>query len=119
VTQKLLAPEPVSATCKSAGHFQFGFGRRFFLLFFLGALWAIPAFWDNRFLLVMAAWDLCAVLAWAVDLLRLPKPDSLKLERSWTAPASLRNTIDVVLQVENPGKFRLECRILDDVPELL
>jgi uncharacterized protein (DUF58 family) len=119
VTEKVLAPEPVRVACKSAGRLGFGFGRRFFLLLFLGALWAVPAFWDNRFLWIMGAWDVCAVVAWAMDLGRLPRPERLHLERSWTGAASLRNTIDVVLQMENPGKSGLQCQVLDDVPESL
>ena len=119
MTQKLLAPQSISATCKSPGIFGFGFGRRFFLLLLLGVLWAIPAFWDKRFLLVIAAWDLFAVIAWAIDLRQLPRPERLKLERSWTGPASLRNTVDVVLQLQNPAKSALQCRIVDDVPEFL
>jgi uncharacterized protein (DUF58 family) len=119
VTEKVLAPGPVRVACKPAGRLGFGFGRRFFLLLFLGALWAVPAFWDNRFLWIMGAWDVCAVVAWAMDLGRLPRPERLHLERSWTGAASLRNTIDVVLQMENPGKSGLQCQVLDDVPESL
>src|SRR5205085_10250868 len=117
--QKPLAPESIKVSCKPAGGLGFGFGRRFFLLLLLGVLWAMPAFWDNRFLLIMAAWDLCAVAAWAADLRSLPRPERLKLERSWTGVASLRNTVDVVLEVENPGKIGLQCRIVDDVPQSL
>ena len=80
--QRLLAPEPVSARAHRAKRLSFGFGRRFFFITLLGLLWAIPAFWDVRFLLVMAAWDACAVIAWAIDLARLPRADRLVIERS-------------------------------------
>ena len=66
--QTQLAPAPMSAHAHPGKRFSFGFGRRFFLLTLLGILWAIPAFWNVRFLLVMAAWDACAFIAWAVDL---------------------------------------------------
>ncbi|HLJ28872.1 MAG TPA: DUF58 domain-containing protein [Candidatus Angelobacter sp.] len=117
---RLLAPEPVSASCQPAGRFGFGFGRRFFLLTLLGVLWAIPAFWDLRFLLVMAAWDACAVIAWVLDFLRLPRAGYLKLARNWSGPASLNNPVDVLLQVENQSKVDLELsQLLDDMPEAL
>jgi uncharacterized protein (DUF58 family) len=118
--QTILAPETVSATCQPAGRLGFGFGRRFFFLMLLGVLWAIPAFWDLRFLLVMAAWDACVLIAWLTDLLRLPRAAYLKLQRSWSAPAALNNPVDVVLQVENQGTVDLECnQLLDDLPESL
>ena len=80
--QTLLAPAPVSVRARKAKRFSFGFGRRFFLVTLLGVLWAVPAFWDTRFLMIMAAWDLCAFLAWAIDLARLPRPDRLVVERT-------------------------------------
>jgi len=104
---------------RPARQFAFGFGRRFFLLTILGVLWAIPAFHDLRFLWLMAAWDLCAVLAWAIDLSRLPMAHQLVLERSWTGPPSLSNEVEVILQVENLGSARVECSVLDDVPKAL
>ncbi|HEV2989812.1 MAG TPA: DUF58 domain-containing protein [Candidatus Angelobacter sp.] len=117
--QNPMAPEPVKVPCKPAGRLGFGFGRRFFLLLLVGGLWAIPAFWDLRFLWIMVAWDLCAIAGWGMDLRSLPHPLLLKLERSWTGAASLRNTVDVVLKLENPGKYPIQCRIVDDVPPSL
>ena len=89
MTQKLLAPESISVACKLTGRFGFAFGRRFFLLLLVGVLWAVPAFWESRFLLIMAAWDLCAIAGWAMDLRHLPRPERIKLERSWTGAAIL------------------------------
>lgn len=115
-----LAPAAVSATCRPAGRLGFAFGRRFFFLLFVGVLWAIPAFWDKRFLLVMAGWDVFAVLAWLLDLLRLPRAGFLKMERSWSGAPSLNNPVDILLRVENQSNVDLECtRLLDDVPETL
>src|SRR5262252_2491888 len=117
--QRLLAPEPVSARARRAKRLSFGFGRRFFFVTLLGLLWAIPAFWDLRFLLVMAAWDLCAVLAWAVDLSRLPLPHQLVVERSWTGAPSLSNRVDVTLAIENLSRTPVECNVIDDLPKSL
>ena len=74
---RLLAPATVAATCKPAGRFGFGFGRRFFLLIIIGVLWTVPAFWNSKFLLIMAAWDICVFVAWACDFWLLPRPGKL------------------------------------------
>src|SRR5689334_1204686 len=117
--QTLLAPAPVSVRARKAKRLSFGFGRRFFLVTLLGVLWAVPAFWDTRFLLIMAAWDLCAFLAWAIDLRRLPRPDRLVVERTWGGPASLSNNVQVKLEVRNQSKVYVDCRVIDDVPHSL
>ena len=117
--QRLLAPEPLSARAHRARRLSFGFGRRFFLITLLGLLWAIPAFWNARFLFVMAAWDLCAVMAWAVDLARLPRANRLVLERSWAHPPSLSNATDVTLELRNESGVAIECSVLDDLPRSL
>src|SRR5258707_274806 len=114
-----LAPAPSSARARRVKRLSFGFGRRLFLVTLLGVLWAIPAFWDVRFLLVMAAWDLCALIAWAVDLIRLPRADRLVLERSWAGPPSLSNVTEVTIEVRNESGVNVECRVLDDVPRSL
>lgn len=115
-----LVPESVSAICRPAGRFGFAFSRRFFFLLFVGILWAIPAFWNTRFLLVMAAWDAFALIAWILDFLRLPRAGLLKAERSWSGAASLNNPVDILLRIENQSNVDLECtRLLDDVPESL
>jgi uncharacterized protein (DUF58 family) len=117
--QRLLAPSPLAARSHRAKRLSFGFGRRFFLITLLGLLWAIPAFWDVRFLLVMAAWDFCAFLAWAVDLARLPAPDRLEVVRSWAGPPSLSNPVEVTLELRNESGTAIECSVLDDVPRSL
>jgi uncharacterized protein (DUF58 family) len=116
VEQRLLAPPPLAVRARRAKRFSFGFGRRFFLITLLGLLWAIPAFWDLRFLLVMAAWDICALLAWAIDLLRLPHPERLVLERSWAGPPSLSNSMKVTLELRNQSGVDVTCSVLNDLP---
>ena len=85
----------------------------------LGVLWAVPVFWDRRFLLVMAGWDVLILLAWIVDLLRLPRPGRLTVERSWAGAVSLRNPVNVILQVRNLGGADIYCQVLDDMPDAL
>jgi uncharacterized protein (DUF58 family) len=116
----LLAPDSVSGVCQPAGRFGFAVGRRFIFLMLVGVLWAIPAFWEKRFLLIMLGWDAVVVLAWVVDLLRLPRAGLLKVERSWSGAASLNNPVNILLQVENQSQVDLICNhLLDDVPEAL
>ncbi|MGE5321547.1 MAG: DUF58 domain-containing protein [Actinomycetota bacterium] len=116
---KALVPPSVRVTARAIKRFPYGFGRRFFLLIALGVLWAVPAFWDSRFLLVMAVWDLCAIMAWAIDLNHLPRPDQLVVERSWGGPASLSNNVEVTIEIQNLGGAHVECRVLDDIPAAL
>ena len=116
---RLLAPSVVSAACTPAGRMGIAFGRRFFLLMLLGVLWVIPAFWDRRFLLIIAAWDALVILAWIVDLVRLPRPARLVVERSWAGAASLRNDVDVIVQVQNGSQADIVCQLLDDMPDAL
>lgn len=114
--EHLLSPEPVRATCIPSGRLPFGFGRRVFLLLLLGLLWALPAFWSPRYLLNMLVWDLATLVAWAIDLKRLPKADQLAVQRSWNAPVSLRNETKIDLAVTNNSPVSLHCSLLDDVP---
>ncbi len=114
-----LVPKPVTAAAQRSRRFGVGFGRRFFLLIAVGVLWAVPAFWDARFLLVMLAWDALALLAWAIDLSTLPSPRQLVLERSWSGPAALSDKVEVTISVQNLSGTSIECRILDDVPQAL
>ena len=116
---RLLAPGTITAKCKPAGRLGFGFGRRFFLLILLGVLWCVPAFWSNKFFLIMAAWDACVFAAWAVDLWLLPRAGRLTVERSWTGTASLSNNVDIMVQVQNESAVPLACSVLEDVPQSL
>ncbi|HEU5415144.1 MAG TPA: DUF58 domain-containing protein [Candidatus Angelobacter sp.] len=117
--RKALLPATVQGAARSNKRFPFGFGHRFFLLIGVGILWAVPAFWDLRFLLLMAVWDLCAVVAWAVDLNHLARPHQLGVQRSWGGAASLNNEVEVTLEIQNLSGASLECRILDDIPAAL
>ncbi|HJS97443.1 MAG TPA: DUF58 domain-containing protein [Terriglobales bacterium] len=117
--RQALVPPTVRAAARSHKRFPYAFARRFFLLLALGVLWAVPAFWDSRFLLVMAAWDLCAVIAWAIDLKQLAQPHQLIVHRVWSGPASLSNHVEVTLEMQNLSGASVECRLLDDVPSSL
>jgi uncharacterized protein (DUF58 family) len=114
-----LVASQVRAAARSQKRFPYAFARRFFLLLALGVLWAVPAFWDTRFLLVMAAWDVCAIVAWLIDLKQLAEPHQLVVQRIWGGPASLSNDVEITLEIQNLSASSLECRLLDDIPSSL
>jgi uncharacterized protein (DUF58 family) len=114
-----LAPALLRAPARRFKRLGFGVGRRFFLVTLVGVLWAIPAFWDLRFLVLIAAWDVCAVIAWLIDFTRLPRSEQLVLERSWAGPPSLSNEVEVFLELQNLSKTAVNCRVIDDMPESL
>lgn len=112
-----LVPRDVEAQGKSYKRFGVAFGDRFFMLLFVGLVWLGPAFVDLRFVYALLAWDLLVVLAWAVDLARLPKPGQLTVRRSWRSPAALSigSEVDVTLENSSPRTGVL-ATIVDSVP---
>lgn len=110
-----LVPPPVEGAAVSARR-GVAFGRRFFLLFVIGLAWLGPAFIDARFLYGMLVWDAVLLLACILDLVMLPKPGQLVLERRWSQPASLSLPGDVELVLHNHGKTGVIAEIADDVP---
>jgi uncharacterized protein (DUF58 family) len=119
ITSNSLTPPERRAAARAVKRFPIAFGRSFFLVLAVGVLWAIPAFWDWRLLWAMVAWDACALLAWIVDLKRLPRPNQIVVARSWSGAASLGNQVEITLSVENLGGTSLEVRALDDIPATL
>ncbi len=63
-----LVPANVAAPAENAGRIPFAFGRRFFLLLFIGLAWIAPAWKEPRFLYAMVLWDVLALAFWAWDL---------------------------------------------------
>jgi uncharacterized protein (DUF58 family) len=54
-----------------------------------------------------------------LDFLRLPSPQSITVERSWSNAPSLSSATEIEIAVEQNGGTILECRIVDDLPEAL
>jgi uncharacterized protein (DUF58 family) len=95
------------------------FGHRFFFLVLVGLVWIIPAFLDRRFAYAMAAWDLLVLLAWVLDLTRLPRPAELRVRRSWHAPSALSVPAQVTLTLINRSNQFVRAKIIDHVPNQL
>lgn len=114
-----MVPATVSAACRPYGRWGIAFGPRFFLLLLLGTMWLSLAFFELRWAFAMLLWDLAAVLVWLVDLVALPKPSQLKVQRSWRAPAALSVTSEVDITLINTSGSTLYAVALDSVPQQL
>jgi len=115
VSLPLLRPVDTAAPARGTSRAGIGFGYRFFLLILVGVGWIIPAFWDVRFLWGMAAWDTLVMVAWAIDLLLLPKPERIIVRRQWQGTPELGADETVSLTLENRSARALDCTVLDDV----
>jgi uncharacterized protein (DUF58 family) len=112
-----LVPANVVAPGESAGRIPFAFGRRFFLFLFIGLVWIVPAWNEPRFLYVMALWDAFALVIWAVDLWRLPRPEQLEVSRIWSEPASLAQKMNVTIEARNPSRISISAQVHDEAPD--
>ena len=114
-----LHPEPVRAACRPRGRFAFGLTPRAIWLLVAGLALALPGFLYSRLGYGMLVWDALVLLAVLLDFLRLPSPQSITVERSWSNAPSLSSATEIEIAVEQNGGTILECRIVDDLPEAL
>jgi uncharacterized protein (DUF58 family) len=114
-----LHPEPVRAACKPRGRFAFGLTPRTIWLLVAGLALALPGFFSARLAYCMLVWDALVFVAVLWDFLRLPSPQSITVERSWSNAPSLSSATEIEIAVEQTGGTILECRIVDDLPEAL
>jgi len=114
-----LHPEPIRAACKPRGRFAFGLTPRTIWLLVAGLALALPGFFSARLAYGMLVWDALVLLAVLLDFMRLPAPQSITVERSWSNAPSLSSPTEIEIAVEQNGGTILECRIVDDLPEAL
>jgi uncharacterized protein (DUF58 family) len=112
-----LSPSNVSARAERAGRLPFAFGRRFFLLLFVGLVWIAPAWREPRFLYALARWDTIVLILWAVDLIRMAKPAQLEITRVWNEPLGLAKRMAVTLELRNSSGGSISAKINDETPE--
>ena len=112
-------PPVASARAHSAGRFRIGFGARFFVALLIGLVWVVPAAWSPRFIAGMFVWDGLFLLLWLQDLLRLPKPNALELQRAWHSPPSLGVRSKVSVSLRNFGRRPVFARVTDETPRAL
>ncbi len=114
-----LHPEPVRASCRPRGRLAFGLTRRTIWLFAGGLLLALPGFFRATWGYGMLAWDALVLLAAILDAGRLPAPQQITIERSWSNAPALSSETEIQLAVEHSGEAILECRLVDDLPDPL
>ena len=110
-----MLPGPIEALARPWGRLGYSFGRRFFLLIAVGLVWLVPIFINRRFAYAMLLWDLLVLLAWAADLVSLPKPGLLQVQRIWHTPLSLATESQVEISVLSKAKTTLHVELRDDV----
>lgn len=101
------------------GRFKIGFGTRFFVALLIGLVWVVPAAWSPRFLAAMFIWDGLFLLLWLQDLLRLPKPKDLELQRVWHSAPSLGVRSKVSVELHNFGRRAVFAEVVDETSRAL
>jgi len=112
-----LSPSNVAARAESAGRFPVAFGRRFFLLLFVGLVWIAPAWREPRFLYALVLWDAAVLVLWAWDLSRMAKPEQIEARRIWSEPLGLAKRMSVTLELHNSSSGSISAKVSDESPE--
>jgi uncharacterized protein (DUF58 family) len=112
-------PPAASARAHSTGRFKIGFGTRFFVALLIGLIGVVPAAWSPQLIAGMFFWDAIVLLLWAQDLMRLPKPGELELQRVWHAAPSLGVRSKVSVGLHNFGRRAVFARVTDQMPRSL
>jgi uncharacterized protein (DUF58 family) len=114
-----LVPPVVSARARKARRSGIGFGTRFFVGLLMGLIWVVPAAWSPRLIVGMFVWDGLFLALWFWDLVRLPKPGELDVDRIWQSPPSLSVTSTVSIELHNHGRRAVKARVTDETPRAL
>ncbi len=112
-----LAPSNAAARAERAGRFPVAFGRRFFLLLFVGLVWIAPAWREPRYLYALALWDVVVLALWAWDLDRMARPEQIEIRRIWGEPLGLAKTMRVTLELRNSSSSSISAKVTDEAPE--
>src|SRR5688572_15919067 len=86
------------------GRVPWSFGPRALRLLVVGLLLLGPVWIDARAIALLLAWDAIVLVAWLVDLRRLPRPADLVLRREWGGTLTLAQTQRVTLTIRNDGR---------------
>jgi len=85
----------------------------------IGLVWVVPAAWSPRLIAGMFVWDGLFLLLWLQDLLRLPKPVEIELQRVWHSPPSLGVRSKISVELHNFGRRPVIARVTDETPQTL
>ncbi len=114
--QPSLIPPAAQARAQPRGRFPFGFGTPFYVILLLGLVWIIPAWWSPHLIYGLLLWDGLVFAAWVIDLLRLPKPGSFEVRRTWRKPLLLACSNTVSIEIRNTGRVAVEVSVVDETP---
>lgn len=114
-----LVPAPSSGEANYFGRFGVGFGRRFLGLLLLGLVWVVPGFWSRTFLWGMLAWDVIVLIAFAADLLLMPRRGKLEISREFASVPAIGCTAEIKLRIVNRSGITVHCVVRDDPPRAL
>ena len=89
------------------------------VLFCVGLLMAIPAFFHLREIYFMYGWDLLLAVAITVDRTLLPSPEAFTVTRSFLDSPQLGEATRVELAVRMDANTVLDVRLVDDLHEAL
>jgi uncharacterized protein (DUF58 family) len=118
-SEKTFIPPAIVARAHPKGRLGFGFGPRFFVALLIGLVWVVPVAWSPKLIAGMLIWDAFFLLLWLQDLLRLPKPGQLELQRVWHAPPSLGVRSKVFVELHNYGLRSIFARVTDETSRAL
>ncbi|HEX3940486.1 MAG TPA: DUF58 domain-containing protein [Acidobacteriaceae bacterium] len=111
-----LAPPNRRGKGASRGRFAYGLTSRALVLFLLGLVWLVPAFFLRQFAWALVAWDALVLSLAVADGLRLPAPSAIEAERIWSSAPAISNSTEVLLSIRQPGPGTLFFTALDDLP---
>ncbi len=119
MTSGSIIPATSAAQAAPNGRLPFGFTPRFLVALLLGLFLLIPAWWSRQFVGAMFAWDLFIFAIWLADLLRLPSPSKVRIEREWLEPLSLGRSTSARIHVQNESSVPLHGTFVDETPTTL
>jgi uncharacterized protein (DUF58 family) len=114
--QGTLIPSTVGARAQPHGRLPFGFPSRFYVVLLLGLVWLIPAWWAPRLISGFFLWDGLVLLAWLVDLLRLPPPSAFEIRRTWHKALLLARADSVSIELHNSSSILIHAALIDETP---
>ena len=114
-----LIPPRVEGRGHSQGRVPFAFGTRFFVVLLLGLVWLAPAWWSPRLVAAMFVWDGLALLVFAADLVRMPKPHEIEVWREWANAPNLARPCEVTVGIRNTSRTGMRCSVVDETPSAL
>jgi uncharacterized protein (DUF58 family) len=114
-----LIPQSASATAKPLGKagrvLGYGLTRLGWLLFAVGLLMAIPAFFHAGRIGFMWGWDVLLAALVLIDIVWLPRPEMFTVTRTFLDSPQLGQSTRVELSVRQQGDSVLDVRLIDDL----